>query len=214
MLQGSVALKESVTANHSVSLKNGKFIINTNVKGKGSKGKPLEVGPFPNGKLPKDRPTLVKELIKMGWVSIVDDEEVIFAKHFFNQKMLKQRTILQLLSSPSFGTGLYVMKRSGSSFDIQEIYNTKTQKVQLKLFCYDFDAYSETPFIYVTQEEMGKENFFKYLLKNNFITEDELQYFTSSHSERKRLAKERPTIIMDVLSGKNRPDEIEEEEIV
>lgn len=189
--------------NSNALVQDSKVVFNRD--GAGRKPK-TEIIPFPNGQRPKKRDKLVEQLIAMEWVTVHDDEEIMFVKHFFNKNTQKRRTILHLLSSPSFGTGLYVMRRSQSTFDLKEVYNPEKQKVELKLSCYDFDAFSIDAQEYATIEDMGEERFFEFLLENEFITEDELIYFNRSSVERKKIASARPEIIMDVLCAEDMPE--------
>ena len=151
----------------------------------------------------KNRNLLLEELLGLGWVVIqigngTDDDETVFAKHFIS-KYGKHRNMLQLLSSPSFGTGLYVFALRQHTFDIREVQTENGRR--LKICCRDFDAYPVSVAEFATEEEMGRERFLRFLLERGFMTEEERKYFDRSESSRRKLAQHLPVVIMDLAEA-------------
>ncbi|MBL4952141.1 hypothetical protein JK635_07940 [Neobacillus sp. YIM B02564] len=189
---------ETIILAHSIQLNEGRRKTTNNLVS------------FQNARIPRQRDRLINKLIQLGWSTWEDDGDIFFAKHLLNPLTQKRNTILQIVSSPHIGTGLYLIKTSRNKFCIREVYNAKAKEKQIKLLCYELDAFPvESNAVFATVEEMGKESFFEFLLDRGFLTQEELTFFETDKNKRKKLASSLPHIILEELSGDNMPGQFE-----
>lgn len=146
----------------------------------------------PEQKILRDQ--LLHKLINLGWCKMQCFDEIVFVKHMF-PKTDQKRSVIQLMISPSLGTGLYHFRRTIYTYDIYE------NNGELHLDVNDLDAFplhmsqrEADEVLYATENDLTLEGFKQFLVDNQWIQPEELKYFTMKTKERDELAKNLPLI--------------------